>query len=324
MHPPHQKYLHGLRTAVEEAAERGHVVIVGRGACHLLGERPDALHVRLVAPKPWRAERMSRLNGWSAEQALARCTEMDRVRDRFARYFFGDKAGQASEYDLIVNTGRVPLDDAEAVAAAIVRGTKADAPRDSAAGRVLTLSRELGAGESGFATALAERLKMHAYDRELLEQEAVRLGVSETELEKIDEHAAGIFQRFRPGSVYQRYAEALGQIMQQLAESGEAIVVGRGGNCFLRSHPRAFHVRVIAPLPVRVRRVMEYRWVAERVAKEFIARSDAQRRSFCESYFGVDWADPLEYHMTINSGRLGTTALDLASLAAERHWSRDN
>ncbi len=247
LHPLYQKYLHGLKAAVEKAAEQGQVVIVGRGARHLVGDPdpslrvgapgapPDALHIRLVAPKAWRAERMARLNGWSVAQAMARCTEMDRIRNRFARYFFGDKATQASEYDLIVNTGRVPLDDAAAVAAAIVRGTAADAPRDSSSRRVLTLSRELGAGESGFPAALAERLTMHAYDRELLEQEAVRLGLSETELEKIDERPAGIFQRFRPGSVYQRYAEALGQIMQQLAESGQALLVGRGGNCFCAS-----------------------------------------------------------------------------------------
>ncbi len=67
---------------------------------------------------------------------------------------------------------------------------------------------------------------------------------------------------------------------------------------------------------------MEYRWVTERVAKELIAKSDAQRRSFCESYFGADWADPLDYHITINSGRLGATAVDVTAAAAERHWRR--
>ena len=35
LHPPHQKYLHGLKTAAETAAERGNVVLVGRaqGTC---------------------------------------------------------------------------------------------------------------------------------------------------------------------------------------------------------------------------------------------------------------------------------------------------
>ena len=196
-------------------------------------------------------------------------------------------------------------------------------PAATPAGRTsVDPSRELGAGEKGFAAALAERLKMQLYDRELLEQEAVSLGVPEAEMEKIDERPAGIFQRFRPGSIYQRYIEALEQIMRQLAQRGEVILVGRGGNCFLRDDPRAFHVRLVAPMPVRLRRVMEYRWVRESIAKKLVAESDAQRRSFYESYFSVDWANPLEYHITVNSGRLGPAALDLVAFAAERHWSR--
>ena len=324
LHPPHQKYLHGLTEAARQAAERGNVVLVGRGARHLLGEMPDAFHLRLVAPREWRAERMARLEGWSPDKARARCLEVDRIRDLFTRYFFGPSATEPAQYDLVVNTARVPLDDVTNVVAAMVRpGSRREADRHSQRSRrVLTLSRELGAGDSNFAPALADRLKLHVYDRELLEQEAVRLGVPEAELEKIDEQPASIFQRFRPGSIYQRYFEALEQIIRELAERGNVILVGRGGNCFLRDDPRAFHVRLVAPMPVRCRRVMEYRWVREAVAKKQIAESDSQRRRFHESYFGIDWSNPLEYHITVNSGRLALMALDLIAVAAERHWSR--
>ncbi len=327
LHPPHKKYLHGLTEAARQAVQRGNVVLVGRGARQLLSETLDAFHLRLVAPRDWRAQRMAQLEGWSLEVARARCLEMDRARRLFLRYFFGDAAVQPAQYDLVVNTARVPLDDVVCVLAAMVRpesaatrttGCPAGSPKGD---RVLTLSRELGAGETGFATAFAERLAMRLYDRELLEQETVRLGVPEAEIEKIDERPAGIFQRFHPGSIYQRYFEALGQLMHELANRGNVVLVGRGGSRILRDHPRAFHLRVVAPLPVRLRRVMEYRWVRENVAKKLIAESDAQRRSFCESYFGVDWADPLEYHLTVNSGRLGPAAVELVSLAAERHWS---
>jgi cytidylate kinase len=64
LHPPHQKYLHGLTEAAGQAAKKGNVVLVGRGARHLLGEMPDTFHLRLVAPREWRAERMARLEGW--------------------------------------------------------------------------------------------------------------------------------------------------------------------------------------------------------------------------------------------------------------------
>ena len=67
---------------------------------------------------------------------------------------------------------------------------------------------------------------------------------------------------------------------------------------------------------------MEYRWVREAVAKKQIAESDGGRRRFHESYFGIDWSNPLEYHITVNSGRLALTALDLISAAAGHHWSR--
>jgi cytidylate kinase len=322
LHPPHQKYLHGLTEAARQAAKKGNVVLVGRGARHLLGEMPDTFHLRLVAPREWRAERMARLEGWSVDEARARCLEVDRIRDLFTRYFFGPSATEPAQYDLVVNTARVPLDDVTNVVAAMVRPGSAEAVGTPSSRRVLTLSRELGAGDSNFAPALADRLKLHVYDRELLEQEAVRLGVPEAELEKIDEQPASIFQRFRPGSIYQRYFEALEQITRELAERGDVILVGRGGNCFLRDDPRAFHARLVAPMSVRYRRVMEYRWVREAVAKKLVAESDSQRRRFHESYFGIDWSNPLEYHITVNSGRLALMALDLIAVAADRHWSR--
>ncbi len=321
LHPPHAKYLHGLKLAAESAAERGNVILVGRGARHLLGERPSALHLRLVAPKAWRAQRMSQLESWSFDASMAHCTEIDRIRGRFTRYFFGDKATQAAQYDLVFNTQRAALDDVVAVVAAIVRGVSMAAPESSAPRRVLTLSRELGAGEQGFPPTLGERLGMQVYDRELLEQEAVRLGVPEAELEKIDERGVGIFKRFRPGSIYQRYFEALGQLMHELAGRGNAILVGRGGSRILRDDPRAFHVRLVAPMPIRVRRVMEYRWVQEGIAKKLIADSDSRRSSFCESYLGVDWSSPLEYDLTVNSGRLGPAAVEVVGLAAICYWN---
>lgn len=323
LHPPHQQYIHGLREAARQAAAKGNVVLVGRGTGQLLADLPNVLHLRLVADKEWRARRMAQREEWSFEQALARCTEEDRVRTRFTRYFFGTDTLQPETYDLVVNTSRIALDEAVACGVALVRGEwTTEAVPASAGQRVLTLARELGAGDTGFALTLASRLRLQDYDRNLLEQGAVRLGVPEAELEKIDEQPAGIFQRFRPGSLYHRYFEALGQLMNELATRGDVLIVGRGGSRFLRDHPRTLHVRLVAPMPVRVQRVMEHRWLREGPAKKLIAESDGQRRRFYQDYFGADWSAPLEYHLTVNSGRLGPTAIDVLAFAAERFWAR--
>jgi cytidylate kinase len=321
LHPPHERYLHGLKEAAQHAVARGNVILVGRGARHLLGETAGAFHLRLVAPQDWRIRRMAEREGWTPKQAQARCREVDETRGRFTRYFFGADSVKPEHFDLIVNTARVPLEDVVELVLATVRGQEAEgSERDGS--RVLTLSRELGAGDTGFAPTLAARLGMRSYDRELLEQESIRLGVSEAELEKIDEQPPGLFQRLLPGSLYHRYFNALKQLMTDLSARGNVILVGRGGNRFLHDHLRAFNVRLIAPMNVRVRRVMEHRWLREERARKLIAETDSQRRRFFENCFGIDWNDPLEYHATVNSGRMSAASIDLVAFAAGRHWAR--
>src|SRR5262249_13727487 len=145
LRPPHQKYIHGLTEAARRAAARGNVVLVGRGTRQLLGDAPGAFHLRLVAPREWRVPRMAEPEGWSPEQAQARCLEVDRTRDRFTRYFFGGDAARPDQYDLVVNTGRVPLDEVVACVTALVRGEMGQGqetvPQRRQRGRVLTLSR---------------------------------------------------------------------------------------------------------------------------------------------------------------------------------------
>jgi cytidylate kinase len=323
LHPPHQHYIHGLTEAARAAAARGNVVLVGRGTGQLLADQANVFHLRLAAPREWRARRIAGKEGWTLEAALARCTQEDYTRDRFTRYFFGEGAFQPKRYHAMFNTERVPLEDVVAVVVGVIRGEESTGtivPGSSTGGRVLTLARELGAGERSFAATLGPRLGLHVYDRELLEQEAVRLGISAEELEKVDERPAGIFQRFRSNSLHQRYFEALGKLMSELAARGDVLLVGRCGSRFLRDHPGAFHVRLVAPMEVRVRRVMEHRWLREGPARQLIADSDGARRRIHDDFFGADWADPLEYHLTVNSGLLGPADVDLVALAADRHW----
>ena len=93
----------------------------------------------------------------------------------------------------------------------------------------------MGAGDSSLAATLAQRLKLSVFDRELLEHEARRLGVSLAELERVDEQPAGIFQRFRPGSLHQRCFETIGQLMRELSARVDALLVGAAVAGFWRT-----------------------------------------------------------------------------------------
>src|SRR5258708_7617066 len=102
LHPPHERYLRGLNEVARQAAARGNVVLVGRGARHLLGDIPGAFHVRLVARPDWRTRRMAEREGWTLGQAQARCQEVDVARKRFTRYFFGGDAVKPENFDLTI------------------------------------------------------------------------------------------------------------------------------------------------------------------------------------------------------------------------------
>lgn len=106
---------------IAEAAQHGRVVLVGRGAQVLLAQRPDALHVYVVASKTWRARLAVERLGVDPAQAPKVVDETDKQRDRYVSSFFG-RARQAPEnYDLVVNAERLGFDGAAALIVAEVR-----------------------------------------------------------------------------------------------------------------------------------------------------------------------------------------------------------
>lgn len=330
LHPPHERYIHGLKEAALQAAARGNVVLVGRGVRELIGDAPNAMHLRLVAPRSWRAARMAFKEHWPEGEAEARIAAVDKTRERFQNYFFGAAAAEAARFDFIVNTARVPLDHVVAATVSLLRAPttpegKTHSPLTThhapTGRRLVTLSRELGAWATEFAPRLARDLGLHVYDRELVEEESRRIGVSETQLRAMDEHAVSVVQRLMPGSLYHQYVDAMGPVMREVAKRGPALIVGRGGNRLLRDDPTAFHVRLIATHDFRVRRVMQYHWMRESPARDMLTADDAVRTRFFQHCFGAHWADPLEYHLVLNTGRLGESSVAVAADLARRHWN---
>lgn len=321
-HPHHEKYLQGLRDVVRAYAAKGNVIFIGRGARFLLGYAPNVLHLSFVAPLGWRAARAMLREGLSYADAVNLARQNDSSRERFLRYFFGADAARPWQYDLVVNTCRVSFETVVAAIAAIVRRQwPAHGPEPSPAHRILTVSRELGAADDAFVTSLARQLAMDVFDRSLLEQEAVQLGMTTAELEMIDETPGGLLDWFIPGTPHHRYVSALRDLMAELATRANALIVGRGANGFLCRHHEAFHVRLIAIRDFRMLELMRGALMDEARALRAIAESDTRRSQFYKEVFAADWADPLEYNMTVNTGRLGSIAADLIAFAGNRHWS---
>jgi len=108
-------------TVVAEIAAEGEVVLVGRAAPAVLALQRDALHVKLVAPKPHRIDAAAERHGVDRQQAAAIVDESDTMRARYHRKFYGRDWDDPIHYHMVLNTGVLGLDGATEVIVSEVR-----------------------------------------------------------------------------------------------------------------------------------------------------------------------------------------------------------
>lgn len=105
------RYMQHLMKVVGTIGNHGRAIIVGRGANFILpAEKRFA--VRIVAPQAWRIKNVSREFDISSEEARRRVLRTDSDRRAFIRKYFNADIADPTNYDLVVNTATLNLDDA--------------------------------------------------------------------------------------------------------------------------------------------------------------------------------------------------------------------
>ena len=195
--------------------------------------------------------------------------------------------------------------------------------------RAVTLSRQAGCGALVVAQKLAARLQSTmpagepswtVFDRNLMETvladhhlpTRIAKFLPEdrvTELQDIVDELFGL----RPASW--TLIEQTRETILKLAERGNVIVIGRGGNVITAKCPNVVHVRLVAPLAARIEHATRSYGLSPRAAHEFCLREDAGRRRYLRKYFHASIDDPLLYHLCLNTGLV--TFDEAARLIAE-------
>ena len=120
---------------------------------------------------------------------------------------------------------------------------------------LLTLSHQYGSGGSLIARDLGQRLNWKVWDKEIVQTIASQQHVSEDYIETKDERVGSFIERivesFGVGGFESAYnippplrlkdsqlARLTRTLIEQAAQEGSAIIVGRGGNCILAAGPR--------------------------------------------------------------------------------------
>ena len=90
------------------------------------------------------------------------------------------------------------------------------------------------------------------------------------------------------------------EIMRNIAEEGNAVVVGRGGPFFLRDREDTFRVFTYAPRDEKIRRLVALGRSHEE-AEDLVDNVDRERIAYIKHYFNADWPTRALYYVMINT-----------------------
>jgi cytidylate kinase len=77
-----------IAEVMRSLATHGHTVLLGRGGYLTTRDMKNALHIRLVAPRPWRIERIAEWKNLSVKEAEGDVARGEAQRDTFLKTFF--------------------------------------------------------------------------------------------------------------------------------------------------------------------------------------------------------------------------------------------
>ncbi len=211
---------------------------------------------------------------------------------------------------------------------------------------VVTFSRQFASGGNEIAARVCELLGYSLFDKTLMAKMAKEVGLSQEEIvdfSEVEHRSQSFLDRLlgrrmtvaevrtwqedvngvRTLSVQKLTDQQALAMVQGVIEAaykrGDVVIVGRGGQAVLAGRPGVLHVRVEAPLAHRVQRCMEQMDIMQFEAERLIDERDRAATDYVRRYYGIDPADPLNYHLVINTGLLDLeTAAQAVVLAARQ------
>jgi cytidylate kinase len=166
---------------------------------------------------------------------------------------------------------------------------------------VMTISRELGSEGVTIARKVAQELGYHFVDKDVIERVLDQYGF--VRFQKEYESGPGFWARF--DGLRTRMVEFSYRVIQSLARHGNAVIVGRGSFAVLRDFADVLNVRIQAPLPIRVSRVMAQQAIAEEdKARSLVEESDKLRAAFVASWYGVELDKARPFDLVIDTGKV--------------------
>lgn len=179
--------------------------------------------------------------------------------------------------------------------------------------KIIAIGRQFGSGGHEIASLLSKELEIPMYDRDLVEMAAVKLGLSEITVEAVDESVFNtILSSYRYNGLAPKKVplndstfEAQSKLIENLAQKGPCIFVGRCADYVLRDIPQCLSIFLYASYQDRTERIMKRYGISKREAEVSIKKMDHRRKQYYETYTDRNWGSIESHQLLINISQLG-------------------
>ena len=193
--------------------------------------------------------------------------------------------------------------------------------------RIITINRMFGSNGRIIGKALADKMGIGFYDKELIEIAANEKKIPFSTLAEVDEKKPNPWT-FPVDNEIQispdHYTVPMNDVLYELqrdiilslSDKESCVIVGRCANNILGD--RALKVFIYAPFETRVKTIMERLGREEKSAQKLVKRMDKERRAYYEFFTDEHWLDMEQYDLCIDSSRFSEKQITrLIAAAAE-------
>ena len=169
---------------------------------------------------------------------------------------------------------------------------------------VINISRDFGSEGDYLAEKVAKTLRYHFVDKEFFGSVLNQYGLVEFDAEY--DARPGFWEKLNDQR-YERRDEVmdmLNKTIRAVAQHGNVVILGRSSFEVLGQFSGILNVRLQAPFPVRIKRVMEEMKIPLEEAEVLVKENDKVHIAFTEEYYKVPWDAIHAFDLVINTGRI--------------------
>ena len=185
---------------------------------------------------------------------------------------------------------------------------------------VITISRQFGTGAETLGQMLAKEFGYTFFDKDIIQMISKEANVSPNFVRLVESEGGSKLSKFISTLVSKAkvdsilanergyiddeiYPDYLILIIAQIADEGNAVILGRGSQYILKDHPDAFHILLINEFKNRVKYLMDSANIPEKKAIRTVTNEDKRRDNLYGKLGKKDYDNASLYHLVLNMGR---------------------